>query len=509
MKALRYYIITILILGFAGASASVSAQDVAALKVGAAQTDITPVNFPSICGGTMVELWYDKVLDPLSARCIVIENKEITLALVIVDSNMIPRSVCDEAKKKAHELTGIPINRILISATHTHAAPSVMNFALGLSADEAYAKMLAAKIADGIALAHVRLKPAKMGWTVFDAPEFTHCRRWVREAGKYQRDPFGEMTVRASLGKAKHAAGPVDEQLSLLSFVSLEGDQPIALLANFSMHYFRYKPGGFSADYFGLFSDTLAKKIVAKNEAAGNMLVAMSQGTSGDCGWQNHAGPSKYPKMQEYSTRLADVAYQAYQKIEYKEKIPLSMLESKLLITRRLPSKKRLAWAEKINQVRGDKRPGNTPEVYAEQVTWIDQNQDEELVLQVIRLGEIALTAMPNEVYGVTGLKLKAQSPFKATFNLSLANGAAGYIPPPEQHYLGGYTTWPSRTAGLEVNAEPKIVDTLLGMLEKLSGGKKRKNLTTDFYTEQQRQSLKDAKAVNNNAENRGANRDK
>lgn len=114
---------------------------------------------------------------------------------------------------------------------------------------------------------------------------------------------------------------------------------------------------------------------------------------------------------------------------------------------------------------------------------------------------------MPNEVYGVTGLKLKTQSPFKATFNLSLANGAAGYIPPPEQHYLGGYTTWPSRTAGLEVNAEPKIVNTLLGMLEKLSDGKKRKALTTDFYTEQQRQSLKDAQAADNNAENRGANR--
>ena len=44
-------------------------------------------------------------------------------------------------------------------------------------------------------------------------------------------------------------------------------------------------------------------------------------------------------------------------------------------------------------------------------------------------------------------------------------------------------------------------------MLEKISDAKKRKSLKTDFYTDQQRQLLKDAKAVDNHAENRGANR--
>ena len=100
-------------------------------------------------------------------------------------------------------------------------------------------------------------------------------------------------------------------------------------------------------------------------------------------------------------------------------------------------------------------------------------------------------------------LKLKAQSPFKTTFNMELANGAAGYIPPPEQHHLGGYTTWPARTAGLEPNAEPVIVDTLLGLLEDLSD-QKRKALTTDFYNDQQRQAIQKAKADDNNRANRG-----
>jgi len=53
--------------------------------------------------------------------------------------------------------------------------------------------------------------------------------------------------------------------------------------------------------------------------------------------------------------------------------------------------------------------------------------------------------------------------------NIELANGAEGYIPPPEQHALGGYTTWPARSAGLEVEAEPKILSTLSKLLSQLS----------------------------------------
>jgi hypothetical protein len=86
----------------------------------------------------------------------------------------------------------------------------------------------------------------------------------------------------------------------------------------------------------------------------------------------------------------------------------------------------------------------------------------------------MGITAIPNEVFCLTGLKLKARSPFPVTMNIELANGAVGYIPPPEQHALGGYTTWPARTAGLEVQAEPKITEADTALLEKVSGKNRR-----------------------------------
>jgi hypothetical protein len=89
-------------------------------------------------------------------------------------------------------------------------------------------------------------------------------------------------------------------------------------------------------------------------------------------------------------------------------------------------------------------------------------------------VGDLGIAAIPNEVFGITGLKIKAASPLPQTFIIELANGAEGYIPPPEQHLLGGYTTWPARTAGLEVEAEPRIVEAVLGLLEKLSSRPRR-----------------------------------
>ena len=90
--------------------------------------------------------------------------------------------------------------------------------------------------------------------------------------------------------------------------------------------------------------------------------------------------------------------------------------------------------------------------MYAEQAFFIDSNPTEDIVLQALRIGDLGVTAIPCEVYGITGLELKARSPLQPTFNVELANGAAGYIPPPAQHALGGYTTWPARTAGLEID---------------------------------------------------------
>ena len=81
----------------------------------------------------------------------------------------------------------------------------------------------------------------------------------------------------------------------------------------------------------------------------------------------------------------------------------------------------------------------------------------------------VAIAAAPCEVFAETGLAIKKHSPFPKTFTIELANGYGGYLPGPEQHKLGGYETWPARSSFLEVEAEPKIRETLDQLLKQLN----------------------------------------
>jgi hypothetical protein len=438
--------------------------------------DATPTTFPVLVNGGFLQNSAKLLNDPVRAKSLVLDDGSTRLAIVVVDTCMMPRELLDRAKELAREKTDIPSERILISATHTHSAPAAMG-ALGCSADTNYVALLPGKIAESIERATKLLEPARIGWNVIDDHEHTFCRRWIRRPDKMLDDPFGQRTVRANMHPgyqnpdAIAPAGPVDPALTVLSVQSRKG-RPIAVLANYSMHYYGAEP--VSADYFGRFAAVLAKRIDAR--AVDPPFVGiMSQGTSGDQMWMDYGQPKKEPGLDAYADAVARFAHPAYQSISYRDWVPLAMAETKLVLGRRVPDALRLEWAKAVVGRMGNRdTPNSLPEVYAKEAIFLHEEPRRELKIQAIRIGELGIAAIPNEVYAITGLKIKTQSPFETTMNVELANGSEGYIPPPEQHALGGYTTWPARTAGLEVRAEPKIVEAVLGLLEQVAAKPRR-----------------------------------
>ena len=449
-------------------------------RAGASAVEIAPQKFPVVVNGGFLKAQATRLNDPIRAKCVVLDDGVSRLAIVVVDSCMMPRELLDRAKSIAREKTGIPTERMLISATHTHSAPSTMG-ALGTPPDAEYVATLPARIAESIERANRNLEPARVGWGAVDDHEHTHCRRWIRRPDKMIEDPFGQRTVRANMHPgyqnpdAIAPSGPVDPGLTVLS-VQSRGGRPIAVLANYSMHYYGAEP--VSADYYGRFAAALARRIGAEGgPAAGTppFVGIMSQGTSGDQMWMDYGRPKSDPGLDAYADGVAGSAERAYRAIAYRDWVPLAMAETTLVLGRRVPDEKRLAWARSVvAQMKEKDLPRTLPEVYAKEAIYLHDEPSRELKLQAIRIGDMGITAIPNEVYAITGLKLKAQSPFDATMNIELANGSEGYIPPPEQHALGGYTTWPARTAGLEVQAEPKIVAALLGLLERVAAKPRR-----------------------------------
>ncbi len=456
----------------------ITAAESNVFRAGAATVDVTPPKFPVIVNGYTLERTAARAMDRLAARCLVLDDGTCRVAIVVVDSCLMPRSLLDRAKELARQTTGIPAERMLISATHTHSAPSVMA-ALGSREDPEYAAWLPGRIAEAIVQAQRRLAPARIGWTVAPAPDLTHCRLWIRTPGSVPPTPFGEPGKRilmtppyadpANIGPA----GPVDSDLTLLSLQTLDG-HPLALLANFGMHFYGAGVEPLSADWCGQFCEQI-QTLIAPHPQEPPFVAIMSQGTSGDQHWMDFSRPAVKGDHKSYAASVVKVAYAAFQKIRYHDWVPLAMRERELELGVRMPPESRLAWAKPIAKRLGDRLPTTREEVYArEQVLLSKTPPTRSLKLQALRVGGLGIAAIPCEVYGITGLRLKAQSPLVPTMNIELANGAEGYIPPPEQHALGGYSTWEAKTSCLEKTAESKIVEAVLELLEEVSGSKRR-----------------------------------
>ena len=459
-------------------------------KVGAAVVNAAPLgNAPTIVNGMFTERSATELRtkDTLSVRSLVLSDKNIRLAIVVVDSCMLPVDLIDEAKARVQKRTGIRTEHILVSATHTHSAPSAMGL-LGSRADMAYRALLKDKIAKSVAQAHASSRRAEFGWAVIPRVMHNHCRRWIVAAGCAAHPtncticpplppvPTGGRHERAQMLGARTKchigpAGPSDHDLSLLAFRALDGT-PIAIYANYANHYVTSYP--LSSDYFGRFAQMVARRIHK------NVTVVMSQGASGDTGPHDFSGRHResararwFQRLDAYSDAMAVIAVDAFKTIKFSRSVTLAMAESRLLQQRRVPTLALERWAATLMADMKHPRSSrvwSAEMIYAREQFFLRDEPNRSLRLQAIRLGDVGICATPNEIYGITGIKLKLQSPLQPTIVIGLANGAEGYVPPPEQHALGGYSTWPARHASLDIYAEPAIVNRLLVLLHKVSG---------------------------------------
>lgn len=444
-----------------------------ALRAGAFAIDITPTKFPVPISGGILPRFTSNVNDPLHARCLVLDDGEVQIAVAIVDSLLISREQADKAKELATQTTGIPASRILIAATHTHSAPAVMA-AHATDPDLDYAQFMVAQIAKGIAQAQQDLRPARIGWAMGKDEKNVFCRRYLMKPGTAATNPFsGTENDQAQMNPGHdnpnkiRRTGTADPEVAVLSVQSRDG-QPIALLSNYSTHYVGSPP--ISADYFAVFCDKIAEKIGARNVSP-PFVAMLSNGTSGDANCLDFDSPE--PRKFDRFTVAEDVAqaaFEAYRTIRYYDWVPLAIDERLLTLGVRLPSEEEVTKAKAVVAELPDGKPRNLVESYARETVLLSQMPPtRELKLQALRIGELGITALPLEAFGCTGLEIKKRSPLKPTFNIDLANGYFGYLPPPDQHKLGGYTTWRARTSMLEVDAEPKVVATLLELLENVA----------------------------------------
>lgn len=450
---------------------SASAQ----FRAGAAKVEITPPTGVSLDGPISKNGPVSSVHDPIHARAVVFDDGKSKQAIVVVDQCMTGADVFDDAKRQIAQATGIPTYRMLMAATHTHAAPRTVHIGRQPIDDE-YHQQLAKWIAEAVIKADQNLAPAALGYASFELPELLACRRFVCEPGSVGRNPFGDAgeEIKSVAGRSDaiiKPAGPTDPQFSVVAVRHADGT-PLCLLGNFSVHYCGgYQRGAVSADYFGYFAAAIENRLGTKS-AHPPMVGIMSNGTSGDTGsFKNNDGKKFKPfeAMEYYGRTLAAAAIAALDGIEYQSDVTLNMRERELQLSTRRPDEDRLAWARSMLGKSQDEHPHRWTKTYAQEALHLaDYPPKLSVKLQAMRIGDVAIAAAPCEVFAATGLAIKQYSPMAQTFSMELANGYGGYLPTREQHELGGYETWPARSSLLEVAAEEKILGELLSLLSEV-----------------------------------------
>ncbi len=448
----------------------------AVFRAGAAVADITPQVWPLPMVGTFSGRKATHAWDPLQARALVLDDSQTKIALVIVDSCYCPRSLFDEAKRRAARVTGIRADHMLMAATHTHTAPPARD-RREVKADEAYVEHVIRGIVSAVQQAAANLAPAEMGNGVVLVPEEVFNRRWFMKPGAIPPNPFGETTDQVRFNPPRGSelldrpAGPIDPEVCFLS-VRTPAGRPIALLVNYSLHYVGgIPPGGVSADYFGEFARQIEQRLFpdGKRDSLPPFVGILSNGTSGNINNISfrHPRPRAQPleRIQAVASRVADRVFESLQDLEYQSFVPLAMAQSELTLNVRRPTDFQREQAKLFLAPEATQLPHAWSKQYARWAVYLAEHPGtESLILQAVRIGNLGITSVPCEVFVEIGLRIKEESPLKPTFTVELANGHHGYLPTPEHHRLGGYETWLG-SCTLEIQASEKIHKRLLEML--------------------------------------------
>ncbi len=320
----------------------------AVFRAGAFAADVTPQQFPLNMPGGFSANGAESAHDPLHARALVLDDGSTALAMVVVDNLGVSPALILEAKRLASEKTGIPVEKMLISSTHTHSAPSSGGGKEG-SPEAAYRQRLLDGIVESIVKAHEMRRPAAVGAAAHSLPEEVFNRRWYLKPGKMIPNPFGKMDeVKMNPGTDPNTidrpAGPTDPDFVILS-IQNDKRQQIALYASYALHYVgATPPKQVSADYFGEFARLMPSRL----RGDGTMVAMLANGASGDINnipfTVTRPPRETFEQVRIVAQKAADAAWFDHRRIETHDKKPkLGMIERQVELRYRRPAEEDIA----------------------------------------------------------------------------------------------------------------------------------------------------------------------
>ena len=433
----------------------------APLRVGLAETDITPPEgFP--IAGYYHERLATGSIDPLKAKAIVFRQGAQSSALVVCDLGAIAVDLSHKVRHQAAERTGIPAKNIVIAGTHSHTAPDYFRD-LYLYLDgrrenkirSDYIGHLIEATTQSIVDADKAAKPASLevGAAIQQLP-VAFNRRFVMKDGSVRT------WMRFSSPDVVRSAGPIDPEVPVLKILAEDGKSTAGVFSNFALHLDTVGGLKWSADYPYFIEQAVRTKL-------GKDVVSIF-GT-GCCGDINHTDPNRADRNKTDTIgnslgatvvgALADLQPVKDTRLRVESTVvnlPLQSADPDLLppAMQLLAAAKRMEKVDFLEQVTAyklvmldqfRKQPSDIP--HEEHISWGITHRwrgvGDALPVEVhaICLGDdVAIVCLPGEVFVELGLAIKQGSPFRTTFVVELSNCAETmYIPNRGAYAQGSY----------------------------------------------------------------------
>jgi hypothetical protein len=409
--------------------------------------------------GVDLDLW---------TTALVLSDGTTTVAIIDSDLPNVPNSLGKAVRARITELTGIPSANVRLTATHTHSGGALSPgwYPDGAEMIPGYVTMLTDKIVGAVWEAQRTMRPARVAAGYGHSTVGLNRRMWHAEQ---QRIVLG-----------RNYGGFTDHVLPVAR-IDDEHERPIAVLVNYACHptIMAHKNRLITPDFPGPLRRTVEANV-------GGMCLFL-QGAAGD----RHPRPSfssdpaayrKIGQLLGLEAAKVAVGLETRPKIERLAQIMESGAELGLYeddpgpepdATIRVATEfaelplidlPPLAEAEadlaaKSAALEEARRTGDDSAIRAASyvakrshmlIRHVRANEGRKTVsteIQAMRIGQLALVAVPGEPFAQVGATVRERSPFPVTMFSGYSNGEVGYIPMQSDYKNKGYGVWNSPMA--------------------------------------------------------------
>ena len=383
------------------------------MKMGFAETDITPQTPVTMVGFNRADNVSRGVLDRLTAQVSVWE-KAGTCCLVTVDSIGFNKREANLLRDQISAIIGASREKVMLSFSHTHAAVNV-------SIEKEYYDTLCQKICCAAEQAKASMIAVSAGWDNAEAA-----------IGVNRRDPTAE----------------IDRRVGILKICADDSDEIKLVILRLTAHCNVLKSDNYliSADYFGAVRRAFCEKY--------HCPVMIVQGSAGDIApkYYNAAFTPIDGQGKEYrncDTAFDDMAQEVLSKadpmlhaIKTKRDLGVSAYSKCIPLQSKVPSMdeahKIADEALKYCGIDGQKWLAEIENLRKRGISF----QKECLEVQYFCIGDWCLCGVPNETMSEFALETERLLKNPYFYFNGYTNGCGSYFPTKEEYDLGGYEVY-------------------------------------------------------------------